>query len=233
MRRVVAQHLAEHGCFRFFGREVATPPDLQLSIQCLIAEGSYERSEAALIERFVPRDLPVIELGGCLGLISGFVAARLRPEVDLVVVEANPSLFDSCRHNASLGGERPRSRVVQAAIAYGGDTVQFGVSANVHVNRVGAEGKPGISVPAMTLAAVLSTISAPNGYTLICDIEGAEVELIAHEGAALAGCQTAVVELHPSLYAERGTNLDKVLARLAALGLRPAAHENNVYAFTR
>lgn len=233
MRQAVARHLAEHGSFNFHGRSVATPPDLRLSIQCQIADGSYERSEAALIERFIPLELPVIELGGCLGLISGFVAARLGSDVDMVVVEANPTLIDCCRHNASLGGQRPCSRVVQAAIAYGCDTVHFGTSDNVHVNRVGGDSGPGLAVPATTLSAQLAGISAPSGYSLICDIEGAEVDLLEHDGAALAGCKAAVIELHPQMYIERGTTLDEVLEGLAALGLRPVAHDDNVYALTR
>lgn len=233
MRQTVARHLAEHGGFEFFGRRVATPPDLRLSIQCQIADGSYERAEAALIDRYIPRDLPVVELGGCLGLISGYLAARLSPDVDLVVVEANPALIDCCRHNATHGGERQRSQVVHAAIAYGQDHVQFEVSDNVHVNRVGSAAGGGVSVPTTTLASLLSTISTPSGYALICDIEGHEVALLENDAEALRGCRAAVVELHPHMYEAMGTSLEKVLALAAGVGLEPVASDDNVYALVR
>lgn len=233
MRQTVARHLAEHGGFEFLGRRVTTPPDLRLSIQCQIADGSYERAEAALIDRFVPRDLPVIELGGCLGLISSYLAARLSPDADLIVVEANPTLIECCRHNATADGTRQRTRVVHAAIAYGQETVQFEVSDNVHINRVGTTGGGGVSVPTTTLGALLKSISAPEGYALICDIEGFEVALLENDAEALRGCRTAVVELHPQMYAAMGTDLDAVLALAAGAGLEPVASDDNVYALVR
>ncbi|MGF1651550.1 MAG: FkbM family methyltransferase [Hyphomicrobiaceae bacterium] len=231
----VQQHLARHGRYCFRGQPVDLPTDLHLGVRSLIANGRYESAEAALIERHVRPDLPVIELGGCLGLISGFIASRLDPGIPLVVVEANPRLTETCRANATLGGKRPGARVITKAIAYGCDRVAFRLDDNVHISRQSRSNTPDATIiAATTLGAVVAECNSKqleHGFTLVCDIEGAEYDLFRYDREALSRCALAIVELHPMFYREFGATLDDVLAAASCAGLRIIDREQNTYVF--
>src|SRR6516165_6446497 len=43
-------------------------PLIHVRMKSTLADGSYERGERTLIERFLPRELPVVELGGAIGV---------------------------------------------------------------------------------------------------------------------------------------------------------------------
>jgi hypothetical protein len=53
-----------------------------------------------------------------------------------------------------------------------------------------------VDVPSMTLQGVLDAEGVTGPFALISDIEGAERFFILGDGAALAGCTRAVLELH-------------------------------------
>jgi hypothetical protein len=53
----------------------------------------YEKGERELIRSFIEADDRVIELGGCIGVLSCLVNSRLKSPVRHLVVEANPVLI--------------------------------------------------------------------------------------------------------------------------------------------
>lgn len=230
----VRAHVAEHGGYQFHGGAVAVPDDLHLRIRAKVATGEYEAAECELIEAFLPRDRPVVELGGCLGLVSNLVARHLAPGTPFVVVEANPSLYEICRRNATLEGALGNVTVESAAIAYGGEEVRFDVSDNVHVSRLGEAGESGgVRVPARTLSQVLEGAGIDGRYSLIADIEGAEVDLIEKDRAALSRCDLLVIELHPAEFAKSGRSLEEVVGAIERLGLIERRRVADVFAFER
>ncbi len=230
-RRVVRKHIATHGGFAFRGRPIELPGNLKLNFQELIADERYEAAEANLIDRFLPRNLPVVELGGCLGLISGHIARRLEAACELIVVEANPALADICLRNASLFGAKDNVRVINKAIAYGAATVAFRHSGNVHGNRmVDPANYRTISVETTTLGDVAALLGQSATFSLVCDIEGAEADMIASDRAVLERCAVAIIELHPSMYDDAGTS-DALVRQLHGAGLVQVAQEDDVAAF--
>ncbi len=235
MQKIVDKHIAAHEGFAFHGQRVEIPAAVDLTLRELIAKGKYEAAEAALIGKYLPRDRPVIELGGCLGLISSFIANRLDAEIPLLVVEANSRLIAACSHNAGLGGRRPASRVLHAAIAYDGRPLRFLEGGNVHIGCVVAdcEGTGAAPVTPVRLGDLLRDLGDARGYTLVCDIEGMELDLFEQDGEALACCALAIVELHPYVYAARGASLDRMLAAVDAAGFGLIEKMSDVYAFER
>ena len=233
-RAQVRAHIAEHGGFHFHGGSVEVPEHLHLRIRAKVATGEYEAPECALIEEFLPPDRPVIELGGCLGLVSNVIARRLNPGTPFVVVEANPALHDVCRRNATLDGAAGNVQVESAAIAYDGADVVFDVSDNVHVSRLGTEGSTqGVRVPARTLTDVLARGGISERYSLICDIEGAEMELVEREAEALRRCDLLVIELHPEQFDKVGRSLADMVAAIECLGFVERRRMADVFAFER
>ena len=60
-------------------------------VRTLVFWGIYETAELRLIERHLPRDIDVIELGGSIGVIAAQIAGHLIPGTRLISVEANPT----------------------------------------------------------------------------------------------------------------------------------------------
>lgn len=234
-RDILAHRLRHRGRFYFAGRPVRLPPRTKLGIRHAIATGSYEDAERDLIGQYLQSDLPVIELGGCLGLVSRVISEKLELEVDHLIVEANPALLDYCRWNAETERRRPKTSVVHKAIAYGDQVVRFHASANAHNSRLSEEGsKSGtIDVPAITLAGLVEMIGDPQAYTLVSDVEGAEFDIFEHDGEALKSCALALVEVHPAVFEKRGQSLDAFLDLVAGCGMKFVDHVEDVYAFAR
>lgn len=230
----IKQHLAFDGRYRFRGGVVDVPDSVSLKIRAKIASGDYENSECALIEAFLPRDRPVVELGGCLGLVSNFVARQLLPEIPLVVVEANPALYEVCARNATIGNSRDNVIVKNVAIAYNGGDVQFAVSDNIHVSRLGQTNSlQTIPLPGRTLAQILEEFSINERYSLIADIEGAEIDLIDNDGPVLSKCDLMIIELHPPQFEKAGRSLEQVVSAIEDLGFVERRRLANVFAFER
>lgn len=233
-QRIVSEHLRQNGCFNFRGCPAVVPHELCLSLQSIIASGDYEAAESDLIERYLPRDLPVIELGGCLGLVSGLVARRLSPHIQHVVVEPNPEILDVCWQNATQAGTRKNTQVVAKALGYGGEKVAFDLNRNVHVSKLSNNRRTANAiVDATTLRDLVDMLEARGDYTLICDIEGAEVALLEYDSKALANCALMILELHPEVYRTSGDTVEGVIDSVCSAGLVPIAQEGNVYAFRR
>ncbi len=62
-------------------------------------DGSYERPELELSEHFLLRELPVIELGGAIGVVSCFTNRCLSHPQRHVVIEANSALVQTLSLN--------------------------------------------------------------------------------------------------------------------------------------
>jgi hypothetical protein len=95
-------------------------------------------------------------------------------------------------------------------------------------SRLARDGEAGtIRVPATSLGAVLSGARLAE-YTLVCDIEGTELDLVTNEAASLAYCKLAIFELHPDAFAEKGSSEDEFIGLLAGAGLDVVDREANV-----
>jgi hypothetical protein len=88
--------------------------------------GLYEREETDLVRSYLPRDEPVIELGGSIGVVSCLTNKLLECPEDHVVVEANPVLIPTLERNREQNG--CRFAIEPAAAAYGTERVDFGVT---------------------------------------------------------------------------------------------------------
>jgi hypothetical protein len=133
-----------------------------LCIRSRFATGRYEAPERKLARELLDPALPVIELGGCIGVLGCIVNRMLREPRRHVVVEANGALLDAIeRHRALNGAEFV---VEHAAIGYGAREVEL----HIHPRLVTASSahKHGFA-----------------RYQLLCDIEGAEQQLIETEAA--------------------------------------------------
>jgi FkbM family methyltransferase len=184
---------------------------IQENVRVPLLRGEYEKPERAAIKRFLKRELPVIELGGSIGVIACVTNRALADPRRHVVLEADPDLIPRLMENRSLN--RCGFEILNRAVGYGAAEVSFFTcfdsrGGGIHDNR----GKA-VRVPAITLEQVAYDFGFPR-CTLICDIEGAEVDLVENEAAVLAKLvDTLILEIHPKIMGQ--ARIDAMLAALS------------------
>ncbi|WP_438990686.1 FkbM family methyltransferase [Lentibacter sp.] len=217
------------------GVTVTVPRDADGDLRYVLEKGRpYEASEAYLISKYMPVGTNVVELGGCMGVISAVIRNQIGPDARHIVVEARHDLAQLVTLNASRNASPDKVKVVEAAIDYSGaETVSFAVGRNAHVGRVSAEGgKSSVTVSATTLRAVAKPMGGEK-FALVCDIEGAETDLVAKESDIFTQIDLAIIELHPHQYAAGQQAIDEMVATLASHGLQRVEQVENVVCFLR
>ena len=87
-----------------------------------------------------------------------------------------------------------------AALDYSGATkITFMPGKSVHGGRIANDGEPGFDVPTTTLAEQVLKLPKKE-YTLVCDIEGAELDLFQNEQKAVSEAYLLILETHPKIY---------------------------------
>lgn len=189
--------------------------------------GRHELEERELLRRFLPADHPVVELGGGLGVVSCLANRQLANPARHVVVEAIPSLAKLVEQNRDLNG--CRFQVINAALAYGSPTVTFGIHNNFVGSRLDGEFGMSVSVRSITVAQIVDEADFDR-FALICDIEGAEADLVTHELGLIADRAVFVlVEIHPAILGE--DRADRVVAQLTRAGFRLQERVGSNWAF--
>lgn len=170
----------------------------------------YEENELELIEEHLPRDKPVIELGGGIGVMSCKINQKLDKSQKHIVLEANPSLIPDLKRNKKLNNSNFEIR--NLAYHHKDNEVSF----NIHEEFVGGsiQRKTGktIDIEAVSLGDILEEKGWENAV-LVSDIEGGEVGLLKKEKDILEKrIETAIIESHPFIddsFKELIPNLEK------------------------
>ena len=177
---------------------------------------SMRQRERRAVTRYLRRDLPVIELGGSMGVVACVTNKLLQNPRAHVVVEANPRAAAQLGHNRRLNG--CEFEIVNCAIAYGTSSVNFRPSTNMAGSSIT---RPGDEMPVTVDAIQLGRIVEGRGlgpFSLICDIEGVEYDLVRQEIAVLAKAHTIIMETHARYIGEDKLRL--MMAKLAEAGFK-------------
>jgi FkbM family methyltransferase len=202
-------------------------PLIHVRMKSTLADGIYEREERLLIERFLPPDLPVIELGGAIGVVSCFTNRRLDCPERHVVVEANPSLIPTLTLNRDLN--QSRFIVRHAALGYDSDQVDFYSGLTFLGGSLAPVSRRSFRVPAITLERLLDDAGFSSAC-LVADIEGAEASLVERESDILRSrVRWFIFEFHPQTLGPDKTN--ELFATLSSHGFLERAREGWVAAF--
>ena len=140
--------------------------------------GVYETYERAIIQKYLPTNEPVIELGASIGVVSCIVNSRLTRPEQHVVVEANPTLIPTLKKNRELNGSR--FTIIEAALGYGSDSIPFFSNGLSVLGSIYHGAGQKMEVPTKTLQAIAENAGFRR-FTLVSDIEGSEIGLIEHE----------------------------------------------------
>jgi len=195
----------------------------------LLLSNLYEEPERAAVKAFVSPELPVVELGACIGVVSCITNRRLRNPEDQVVVEANPALLPILEQNRERNG--CHFKIVNAAISYGAQTIRFNVDNNILASSAHNAENGGVVVSTTTLERLLDEHGFKHA-TLSCDIEGAELQLVEHELKTLSErISTIIMELHDRLVGEEPTR--QMLETLERVGFKIVSRDGDVVVLQR
>jgi FkbM family methyltransferase len=213
-------------------------PVISAQLKRDLCAGHYEAPEREALRRFLDPALPVVGLGGSLGVVSCLTNNGLQEPTRHVVVEANPDLLPLLEENRRRNG--CRFTIVPRALAYGRDDVEFscnrtnftGSSATesaLHPSSTTGDSLHVVLVKATTLERVLDD-HAFERCTLICDIEGSEAALLRHENHVIRRrVDTLIVELHEWYFGSDG--VEAMRQAIEALGLRNVWRKAGTFVF--
>nr|WP_246455856.1 FkbM family methyltransferase [Sulfitobacter aestuariivivens] len=164
--------------------------------------------------------MPVLELGGSIGVVSRVIRATIGPDARHLVVEANPDLVPICRDNALRDASADVTEVIQAAVAYtDAESVRFARGETHHSGHVARNGDGDtFTAPALRLSELVSRM--PDGpWAWVSDIEGGEYDIVMQEDPSVfANVSHSVMEIHPEAFTAMGGSEDAFLIRLDQLG---------------
>lgn len=159
----------------------------------------YENAERRLIQEYLVPRLPVIELGGGIGVTSCIINKQLKQSEDHIVIEANTSLIPVLEKNRNMN--KCAFQVRNLAYSFDSDEERFQARCMYTVGSVSklqasTEEANEIVVPAVPLRKLLYETGFSQ-VTLVCDIEGSEFELIENEIDVISThVHTFLVEFH-------------------------------------
>lgn len=165
----------------------------------LIYFGLYEKAEINLIERYLNADLPVVELGASIGMTTIAICNKVSI-CKVVSIEANPLLILGLNSTKNKNGLHNLS-VISKAIDYSGvEHIGFYID-NRNLGSHKTSDVDAVKVVTAKLADIVKGYNLTD-YNLVCDIEGAELEMFLMERDidTIKRCRQIIIELHSAVY---------------------------------
>ncbi|MFK8138648.1 MAG: FkbM family methyltransferase [Bdellovibrionales bacterium] len=156
----------------------------------------YEREEALLINQYLPEDAKVLELGGCIGIVSCLINSKLADPEKHVVLEARPDLIPHLLKNRDLNGGE--FKVVNKVLSNTGDKKDFYIHNLIIGGSAHRQTEKKITVECVCLNQLIEEYGVQFN-TLVFDIEGGELELLRDLKFDLGKFTLLVFEIHSFL----------------------------------
>jgi FkbM family methyltransferase len=167
---------------------------------------AYEGAELRFIRKYLKNDYDVVELGASFGVVSSQIASLLKDtDRRLICVEPNEHLIESLKTNLGLNGRFENCYVVNKIIDYENSetsTTAFHPSEDILVSkkiRLENEAQNAVLIERTTLSEIIEEHEVAR-YSLIMDIEGAEIEIMLNDQDAFKQCTRIIVELHDTTF---------------------------------
>jgi FkbM family methyltransferase len=190
------------------------PEIMQGTVRRMLKRGVYERKESEAALRVVREGDVVVELGGGIGYMSTLVATK-RKIKSVHVFEPNANLIPYMKSVYAANGVT-NAHVTNAILGPRRGKVDFYVREPIIGSSLdvleGEVDPPSVIVDVLDAKTTFKDIGA---NVLICDIEGAEVDLI--PSIDLTGLRAAIIETHPQWIGPEG--IQKVFRAFMDAGL--------------
>lgn len=201
------------GRFRADGCTFRIPKDITTrGYRACFLDRTYEEYELQLIPQFIQPNDRVLELGGCLGIVSCVTNKLLADKSQHVVVEANPFCLPGLYRNRELNqaGFLVEHCVVDARPEATFFLHRFITGSSSHIKTARPVRLPGKS---------LRQLERERGpfTALIIDIEGSELEVFEASPDLLKGYRLVIAELHEWVIGAAGVERCRQILRDSGL----------------
>lgn len=187
----------------------------------------YEAGERKLIRQFLRADDRVIELGGCIGVMSCLVNSRLISRAHHLVVEANPELIPLLKYHRHINGAC--FEIEECAVSTEPE-VTFSVHRLMtHSGIFTQNDSRQITVRGRSLAELHDSHGPFNA--LLIDIEGSELDVLRSSSDLLLEYRLVIIEFHKEQLGIDG--LEECRGLLTSVGLKRSAVIQSVEAWIR
>ena len=156
--------------------------------------GLYELPERMLIKKYLSPDLPVIELGSSLGIVTRCIQKIINPQLKIIAVEANSRAYDALMKNTNISGRCPV--VIEKSVIGPGITCEFYISSDNLESSINGCGEK-IILQSTNISCLLKKHNIEK-CSLVMDIEGSEHEIISLDEEAFESVDIMIAELHGS-----------------------------------
>ncbi len=188
----------------------------------------YEVPERVLTRKHIARDATVLELGGCLGVISCLVNRRLADPRRHVVFEPHPLIAPYLEANRARNG--CGFQVRQQIIARASTATFYRRDPSIAGSSTVRIGRSKIEVPTTTV----ERVEQETGFafdSLVIDIEGGEHQFFTENMGLTERLRVAIVEFHPQIIGNAACA--EIRDRLMAAGLALRDRRGRVEAWLR
>ena len=186
-RRLARRRLTGPVDTRVWGHRLRLFPDRSVSeARILFLPRSWDRTERALLKRWMSPGFTFLDVGANVGAYSFWVLSLAGDSGRVVAVEPDPAVARQLRFNVRANGAEDRMRVVEVAVAAsGGDGTLILDGRNSGESRLAAgtaspstPGEAAVGVRVVTLARVVRDAALARIDCLKVDVEGREADVI-------------------------------------------------------
>ncbi|HSZ71576.1 MAG TPA: FkbM family methyltransferase [Cytophagaceae bacterium] len=203
----------------FYGTQIHTESqEVKPKTKALLFWKMYESAEVRFVNRYLSDQYDVIELGGSIGAVSAQLGKKISNR-KLISLEANAALIEIQRQNLITNGIT-NFELVHAAYGSEQKKIWFTLGEETTLGKIGeANQGNGFFVDSVSLQSLITQFQLKE-YVLVCDIEGAEIDLLMNEQDALANCKLLIIETHDALYKNIGYSSENMKELLLQMGFR-------------
>ncbi|WP_305968256.1 MULTISPECIES: FkbM family methyltransferase [unclassified Mameliella] len=218
-----------------YSRGLKIPKHPQITrgrIRGALKSDTYERKECDAVMRVVRPGDRVLELGGGIGYMSTLLSVK-KEVARVVSYEANPALIPYIRSVHAANGVKNVDLRNALLSPQAGDPVPFYVRKNFLASSMDRAADPDTVIEEVAIMqhAIAPVLEAERPNVLVCDIEGAEADLL--PAADWTGLRAAVIELHPQWIGQSGVQAVFDAMHRAGLTYFPKASEAKVVTFRK
>jgi len=165
---------------------------------------NYEKYEIKLVDEFIKKDDIVLELGGCLGVVSNKINSKLDVKKNHVVLEPNPVIAEYLKENKIIN--KSEFSIEQSVISQESQ-IEFNIYKDILWSS--SFDRDNILVEKIKVNGIsLTDLQAKYKLrfnVLIVDIEGGELELL-RTSDFLANFNLLIIEFHGDILGDIGYN---------------------------
>ncbi|MBB6461220.1 FkbM family methyltransferase [Flammeovirga kamogawensis] len=155
--------------------------------------GWYEKQERLYIPKYLNKSDTVLELGGCIGVISCIINNQLEDKTKQVTVEANPKLIQHLIVNKERNN--CKFEIVNKAVS-NQEQLEFNIGSSIVLGSANVETNEKVLVDGITPSQIQDKYNLKFN-TLVMDIEGGELFILRDFKKFIGGLDKVLLEVHP------------------------------------